>query len=56
MISNINSLYDFMVFLEVVEAGSFTSAADKLNIPKANISRKVSRLEQELQLVLPMKF
>ncbi len=41
-----------MIFLEVLESGSFTNAADKLNIPKANISRKVSRLEKDLGVTL----
>jgi LysR family transcriptional regulator AphB len=41
-----------LVFLDVVESGSFTKAADKLNIPKANLSRKVSRLEQDLGVTL----
>lgn len=39
---------DMLVFLAVVEAGSFTLAADRLDIPKANVSRKVSRLEDRL--------
>ncbi|OUS24310.1 LysR family transcriptional regulator [Gammaproteobacteria bacterium 45_16_T64] len=41
-----------MVFLAVNEAGSFTLAAERLGIPKANVSRKVSRLEQQLGVVL----
>lgn len=41
-------LNDMLVFLTVVEAGSFTAAADRLGIPKANISRKVARLEKRL--------
>jgi len=36
------------IFVAVVEAGSFTGGARKLNIPKGSISRKVSRLEEEL--------
>ncbi len=41
-----------MVFLAVVETGSFTLAAERLGIPKANVSRKVSCLEQQLNITL----
>jgi LysR family transcriptional regulator AphB len=47
-----HDLNDMMVFLAVVETGSFTLAADRLGIPKANVSRKVSRLEQHLEVTL----
>ena len=47
-----HDLNDMMVFLAVVETGSFTLAADRLGIPKANVSRKVSRLEQNLSVTL----
>ncbi len=47
-----HDLNDMMVFLAVVETGSFTLAADRLGIPKANVSRKVSRLEQQLNVTL----
>lgn len=53
MLANIEyDLNDMMVFLAVVETGSFTFAANKLGIPKANVSRKVSRLEQQLGITL----
>ena len=45
-------LNDMMVFLAVIETGSFTLAADRLGIPKANVSRKVSRLEAHLGVTL----
>lgn len=45
-------LNDMMVFLAVVEAGSFTKAADRLVMPKANVSRKVTKLESELGIML----
>lgn len=47
-----HDLNDMMVFLAVVETGSFTLAAERLGIPKANVSRKVSRLEQNLDVTL----
>jgi len=47
-----HDLNDMMVFLTVVEAGSFTLAAERLGIPKANVSRKVSRLEKRLNITL----
>ncbi|AQS40081.1 transcriptional regulator [Shewanella psychrophila] len=42
---NIN---DMLVFSEVIKAGSFTKAATVLNLPKSNISRKLTRLETHL--------
>ena len=42
------SLDDMMVFRLVVESGSFTGAALAMDLPKSNISRKVSRLEKQL--------
>lgn len=36
------------VFARVVEAGSFTRAAEQLGVPKSTVSRRVSRLEQAL--------
>ena len=39
---------DMLTFLAVAEAGSFTKAADVLATPKSNISRKITRLETEL--------
>lgn len=47
-----HDLNDMMVFLAVVETGSFTLAADRLSMPKANVSRKVSRLEKKLNITL----
>ena len=45
-------LNDMMLFIAVIDAGSFTLAAERLNIPKANLSRKISRLEQQLGVTL----
>jgi len=47
-----HDLNDMMIFLAVVETGSFTLAADRLGIPKANISRRLSRLELQLDITL----
>lgn len=41
-------LNDLMVFTTVVEQGSFTGAAEAYNTPKSNISRKITRLENNL--------
>jgi len=41
-----------MVFLNVAEQGSFTAAANKIGLPKSNISRKISRLEDRLSVKL----
>ena len=45
-------LNDMMVFLAVVETGSFTLAAERLAMPKANVSRKVTKLESTLGVTL----
>ena len=42
------SLKDLKTFLEVANAGSMSGAARRLNIPKSTVSRRVSRLEDEL--------
>lgn len=36
------------VFIQVVKTGSFTAAGERLRIPKSTVSRRVTRLEQEL--------
>lgn len=48
----LNDLNDMMVFLNVAEQGSFTGAANKIGLPKSNISRKISRLEEKLAVKL----
>lgn len=40
------------VFVRVVEAGTFTKAADTLDLPNATVTRLVQQLEQELQVRL----
>ncbi|WP_281558347.1 LysR family transcriptional regulator [Thalassomonas sp. RHCl1] len=42
------NLNDMLVFATVVEKGSFTAAALAYDLPKSNISRKITRLEQSL--------
>jgi DNA-binding transcriptional LysR family regulator len=37
---------DLQAFVAVVEAGTFTAAADRLNTAKSAVSRRVSALEE----------
>jgi DNA-binding transcriptional LysR family regulator len=39
---------DLLLFARVVEDGSFTRAADRLNMPKSTLSRRLSLLETQL--------
>ena len=39
-------------FIRVVEAGSFTAAATRLQLPTSSVSRSVAKLEQDLGIVL----
>ena len=41
-------LNDVLVFVHVVEAGSFTEAGKRLGIPRSSVSRRVSSLEKQL--------
>src|SRR6185295_2339884 len=41
-------LNEIAVFTRVVQAGSFTTAARELGMPKSTVSRKVSDLEERL--------
>ncbi|WP_077048906.1 LysR family transcriptional regulator [Pseudomonas sp. KK4] len=43
-----NQLLAMRVFARVVEAGSFTKAADSLNLPKTSVSKLVAELEEHL--------
>ena len=39
---------DLKLFIKVVELGSFTAAANALDLPRANVSRRIGDLEQSL--------
>lgn len=43
-----DALSDIAVFVQVVESGSFTAAAERLSLSKGVVSKYVSRLEQRL--------
>ncbi|KEA62086.1 Transcriptional regulator, LysR family [Marinobacterium lacunae] len=42
------NLNDLSLFIRVVETGSFTSAAETLNVQKSTISRRIAQLEDSL--------
>jgi DNA-binding transcriptional LysR family regulator len=42
------NLNDIVVFIRVVEAGSFTAAARLLGMPKTTVSRRIASLEREV--------
>lgn len=47
--STMDNLNDILIFSKVVEKGSFTAAAEILDLPKSSVSRGVSKLESRLQ-------
>src|SRR5262245_43025563 len=49
---NFNQMMAMRVFVRVVEAGNFTSAANSLRIPKATVTKLVQGLETHLRLKL----
>jgi len=48
-------LNETLMFVKVVEQGSFTAAAKQLGVPKTTVSRKVSELEERLGAQLLMR-
>lgn len=46
--TTIGDLNDVLVFVRVVELGSFSAAARHLGMPRATVSRKLARLESHL--------
>lgn len=47
-----NKLNELMIFAKVVEAGSFSAAAQLLGVTKSSVSKKISSLEQQLGVKL----
>ncbi|NMP30802.1 LysR family transcriptional regulator [Thalassotalea sp. M1531] len=45
-------LNDLMIYKTVVDSGSFTAAARQLSVPKSNVSRRIKRLEDSLNVCL----
>ncbi len=43
-----HNLNDMLLFATVANCGSFTAAAEQLNVPKSTLSQRLSRLEDEL--------
>lgn len=43
---------DLKLFIKVVELGSFTAAANAMELPRANVSRRISDLESTLNIQL----
>ncbi|MDG2609601.1 LysR family transcriptional regulator, partial [Vibrio parahaemolyticus] len=39
---------ELKLFIKVVDLGSFTAAANALDLPRANVSRRIGELEQSL--------
>lgn len=39
---------DLLIFAKVVEAGSFSRAAERLGLPKSTVSRRIGQLEEQL--------
>lgn len=52
MKANMNKLQAMEVFVQVVDAGGFTRAADHMKLPKATVSTMVQQLEKSLSVKL----
>ena len=46
---------EILVFVRVVDAHSISGAAVQLNMPKSTVSRRLSRLEEELEAQLVLR-
>ncbi|KUP25372.1 hypothetical protein AWJ19_17455 [Paenibacillus sp. DMB5] len=46
------AIFQYKVFLTVVESGSFTKAGEKLGLSQSGVSHNISTLETELGIVL----
>ena len=53
--SDLLNLNRLIFFTAVIEAGSFTAAADRLGVAKAVVSHQIARLEEELGVTLLMR-
>lgn len=49
---HLNELKSLMVFISVVELGSFVQAAEKMNMTRSAVSKMIAKLEQQLGVVL----
>jgi DNA-binding transcriptional LysR family regulator len=49
------ALEDLAAFVLVAETGSFTAAAKRLRVPKSTISRRIARLESDLDAALVVR-
>ncbi|MEH7237373.1 LysR family transcriptional regulator [Bacillus sp. JJ1562] len=49
------SIFQYEVFLTVVESGSFTKAGEKLGLTQSGVSHNISTLETELGIVLLLR-
>ena len=46
---------DLLLFARIVEAGSFSKAAQRLDLPKSTVSRRIAMLEASLGERLPQR-
>ena len=49
------SLKQFRYFVEIVDAGSYSRAAEKLYVAQSALSRQIKELENEVQALLLMR-
>lgn len=51
-LSDLDELQNIAIFYQVVESGSFSKAANKLNIAKSSVSKRIRALEENLNVIL----